>query len=33
VFLAESDWILRMNIENNPDIHFAFTSEINKKAN
>jgi peptide chain release factor 3 len=32
VFLAESDWILRMNIENNPDIHFAFTSEINKKA-
>ena len=33
VFLAESDWILRMNIENNPEINFAFTSEINKKAN
>lgn len=32
VFLAESDWILRMNIENNPDIVFKFTSEINKRS-
>jgi peptide chain release factor 3 len=32
VFLAESEWILRMNIENNPEINFAFTSEINKKS-
>jgi peptide chain release factor 3 len=31
VFLAESDWILRMNIENNPDITFDFTSEVNKR--
>ncbi|MGV3559111.1 peptide chain release factor 3 [Larkinella arboricola] len=28
VFLAESDWILRMNIQNNPDIKFHFTSEF-----
>ena len=28
VFLAESDWILRMNQENNPDIVFHFTSEF-----
>jgi peptide chain release factor 3 len=32
VFLAESEWILRMNIENNPDITFHFTSELNKKS-
>ncbi len=31
VFLAESEWILRMNIENNPDITFEFTSEVNKR--
>lgn len=31
VFLAESEWILRMNIENNPDIVFEFTSEVNKR--
>lgn len=28
VFMAESDWILRMNIQNNPDIRFHFTSEF-----
>lgn len=28
VFLAESDWVLRMNIQNNPDIQFHFTSEF-----
>jgi peptide chain release factor 3 len=28
VFLAESDWILRMNIQNNPAIKFHFTSEF-----
>jgi peptide chain release factor 3 len=28
VFLAESDWILRMTIQNNPDIQFHFTSEF-----
>ncbi|WP_138992392.1 peptide chain release factor 3 [Larkinella sp. C7] len=28
VFLAESDWILRMNMQNNPDIKFHFTSEF-----
>jgi peptide chain release factor 3 len=31
VFLAESDWILRMNQENNPDIIFHFTSEFKLK--
>ena len=31
VFLAESDWILRMNIQNNPDIEFHFTSEFKRK--
>ncbi len=30
VFLAESDWILRMNIQNNPDIEFHFTSEFKR---
>ena len=30
VFLGESDWILRMNIENNPDITFHFTSEFKR---
>jgi peptide chain release factor 3 len=28
VFLAETDWILRMNIQNNPDIQFHTTSEF-----
>ena len=28
VFLAETDWILRMNMENNPDIVFHQTSEF-----
>jgi len=28
VFLAETDWILRMNKENNPDIEFHTTSEF-----
>jgi peptide chain release factor 3 len=28
VFLAESDWILRMNQQNNPDVQFHFTSEF-----
>jgi peptide chain release factor 3 len=28
VFLAETDWILRMNVENNPDIEFHTTSEF-----
>lgn len=28
VFLAESDWMLRMNQENNPDITFHQTSEF-----
>lgn len=28
VFMAESDWILRMNIQNNPDVKFHFTSEF-----
>ncbi|MFM6947598.1 MAG: peptide chain release factor 3 [Aquirufa sp.] len=28
VFLAESDWILRMNQQNNPDVEFHFTSEF-----
>ncbi|WP_337044785.1 peptide chain release factor 3 [Emticicia sp. 17c] len=28
VFLAETDWILRMNIQNNPDIKFHTTSEF-----
>lgn len=28
VFLAESDWMLRMNIQNNPDIQFHQTSEF-----
>jgi hypothetical protein len=28
VFLAESDWILRMNQTNNPEIVFHFTSEF-----
>jgi peptide chain release factor 3 len=28
VFLAESDWVLRMTIQNNPDIQFHFTSEF-----
>lgn len=32
VFLAESDWILRMNIQNNPDIQFHFTSEFKLAA-
>jgi peptide chain release factor 3 len=30
VFLAESEWILRMNIQNNPDIQFHFTSEFKR---
>jgi peptide chain release factor 3 len=28
VFFAESDWMIRMNRENNPKIHFHFTSEF-----
>lgn len=28
VFLAESEWMIRMNSENNPDIEFHFTSEF-----
>ncbi|PQA60991.1 peptide chain release factor 3 [Siphonobacter curvatus] len=28
VFLAESEWMLRMNIQNNPDIKFHLTSEF-----
>lgn len=28
VFLAESEWILKMNQQNNPDIEFHFTSEF-----
>ena len=28
VFLAETDWILRMNMQNNPDIEFHTTSEF-----
>jgi peptide chain release factor 3 len=28
VFLAESEWMIRMNRENNPAIHFHFTSEF-----
>jgi peptide chain release factor 3 len=28
VFLAETDWILRMNMENNPDVVFHNTSEF-----
>jgi peptide chain release factor 3 len=28
VFLAESSWLLNMNIKNNPDIEFHFTSEF-----
>jgi peptide chain release factor 3 len=28
VFLAETDWILRMNKENNPEIVFHTTSEF-----
>lgn len=32
VFLAETDWILRMNMENNPDIVFHTTSEFKVKA-
>ncbi|GAB2793968.1 peptide chain release factor 3 [Rhabdobacter roseus] len=28
VFLAESEWMIRMNRENNPDIQFHFTSEF-----
>lgn len=28
VFLAETDWILRMNIQNNPEIKFHTTSEF-----
>jgi peptide chain release factor 3 len=30
VFMAESNWVLRMNIENNPDIKFHFTSEFKR---
>ncbi|MCP9762722.1 peptide chain release factor 3 [Lacihabitans soyangensis] len=29
VFLAETDWILRMNKENNPEVEFHTTSEFN----
>lgn len=32
VFLAETDWILRMNMENNPKIVFHTTSEFKVKA-
>jgi peptide chain release factor 3 len=32
VFLAETDWILRMNQENNPAIEFHTTSEFKVKA-
>jgi peptide chain release factor 3 len=32
VFLAETDWILRMNKENNPDIMFHTTSEFKISA-
>jgi peptide chain release factor 3 len=32
VFLAETDWILRMNMENNPDIVFHTTSEFKVSA-
>ena len=28
VFLADSEWMIRMNRENNPAIHFHFTSEF-----
>ena len=30
VYLAQSEWFLNTEITNNPDIHFHFTSEINK---
>jgi peptide chain release factor 3 len=32
VFLAESDWMIRMNQQNNPDIQFTFTSEFMAEA-
>jgi peptide chain release factor 3 len=32
VFLAESDWMIRMNSENNPAIQFHFTSEFKTVA-
>lgn len=32
VFMAETDWILRMNQENNPDIVFHTTSEFKVKS-
>ena len=32
VFLAESDWMLRMNQQNNPDIQFHLTSEFKLAA-
>ncbi|GAB4043690.1 peptide chain release factor 3 [Spirosoma litoris] len=32
VFLAESDWMLRMNQQNNPDIQFHLTSEFKVAA-
>lgn len=28
VFLAETAWILKMAIENNPEINFSLTSEV-----
>ena len=33
VFLAETDWILRMNKENNPEIEFHTTSEFKVSSN
>jgi peptide chain release factor 3 len=32
VFLAETDWILRMNMENNPEVVFHTTSEFKTEA-
>ena len=30
VYLAQSEWFLNTEIQNNPDIEFHFTSEIHK---
>jgi peptide chain release factor 3 len=32
VFLAESEWMIRMNSDNNPDIQFHFTSEFKTES-
>ena len=32
VYLAQSEWFLNTEIQNNPDIQFHFTSEIHKQA-